>query len=1533
MWVITGPFDLDNTDKTCPPKSKLLKAGKEYVVGRKGEDLDILIRDKGVSKRHATFVVGQCSEENVADPLYKSSLLFHNLSDARSRTIENEEEGRRTVPPEGTIELLHGDYLHITPSVVIKVRWERICCLSSSNRGTSFSIPACASLGISLVYASHPNVTHHLTPTFSLTPLISTSLLSIAHIVRPDWLTDILRLGESADGSPSPIEQTFSLPPLSKYRPTFTPALPVGLRNFQSWEPNETRAGMLRNHRFVFVGAKGREVQEATRELVRIGGGDYECFSVEGGRRAFHQVLAKGQAKGALLVLVADESSVVTEVGKDGWQELADEATSFDLRFVPPTNIYEAVAYVDVSYIDCSSSSDTHGSATLLPDVVVGTMPEEPSIPPDLTVPSAVEEGPRRRLPRRAASRASSRAPSPPEKPSSVTRDEGEIEEAPKPRRTLVRRAGRPRNTIIGIDDFSADLDLSSTSQTPAPEPEPMGPPTSTVGSTSGRPSRLKRRVGTQAQKSQLFTLDEDLMMPDADEPPLKKFRALFDQSDPDRVSQLTMDENTNIDIGSQIPKEEEESQMPGTAGTQSGLMPRTQSQGLKRSRPADDDVDMEDASLPPAKKRAVDHAEVVASSTSQAVEKPASMVTMTHPTKIDMSKPHTHPAKSKKPAGALVSAPDTDEAFLKAVASKKKGKKAEDTFDREFNNLRISKPELEKDQEQKVWAVLEDFGDDGDVRGNFMVVLDMDVLRDHNDANALRRGEGGRVEWEGRPDFKKFKRKASGGERRPTVKLYAEQENDYGMGPQYWESSGKTHDSSQSQLPPQSLLPSQSQSDDMATFSDMRRSSIRAQSHRKGRSRAFAVADSDDEVLPPVPTKGKGKDRALTQVDEPMNTQATTMQTRSRGKSEPLFVESEDEESREDQHPSDKNDDFAGDLYGDGASQEEMILRSAALKTQESTTRQTKKKKGPAKAAIIDDDSDDGITFKGFGTKKRTRRNSPDPKEIRKQNVLDLVTRSDKPLDARKHKFLQARMGRDERPDLFTDVIQSGVRDYWERFQKPYIMGHDTSHMDEQSVLSSIEQLLTLNGWVAALCPTLTRPFGQNKYEDAYEDLARPDRLYYIGMVIHSADHFLVDQLAVIVQLAKRLGTANIFVSMLDYDSSDSTETLTDLCEAVLTLLGVPFRIRRVPGMTEDPAAAYYPLEEAHTRNLALEPLHELYQRRKIKFYRVIWLKGFTCPNDILETIKVSIANEAAMVCGMDWAEHNGFFIFSDRWRTRDINGDQFRQSKSSSISSSPLTSVPPRDPVGAQRYTQHLPFQVFCCESGTHVVDPAQSYYAGIAYRAGTDFHNATGREDRADRDPEAKCLDSTQAWFCRDLWVWKAKEGIRAIEPEVEPEVEAAKSSARRKREEAKDNADPGEPLEPRQGPQDDSDANAGSDYDASDLPSVDPPEMLQDSTPLTIPNALFSVARILVNPRCVTTYAGVSHTQLALDLFGPPDREDSEQEEHGRDDLDEWEGAPETFVCQEQQTTGGRRSAKTQRRLTFSIHRELEETLSS
>ena len=243
----------------------------------------------------------------------------------------------------------------------------------------------------------------------------------------------------------------------------------------------------------------------------------------------------------------------------------------------------------------------------------------------------------------------------------------------------------------------------------------------------------------------------------------------------------------------------------------------------------------------------------------------------------------------------------------------------------------------------------------------------------------------------------------------------------------------------------------------------------------------------------------------------------------------------------------------------------------------------------------------------------------------------------------------------------------------------------------------------------------------------------------------------------------------------------------------------------------------------------------------------------------------------------------------------------------------------VPPRDKLGAQRYAEHLPFQVFCCESGTHVVDPHQSYYKGVYYRTGSDFQNLSRSESSPTRDPNAVCLDSSQAWFCRDLWVLTARDAMADSDNDVNPGVLRKRAvidiaawdplmerrdavrvkGADGAEDEVNDN---GEDRRLKQ-QQSDPDANAGSDYDAmspeeggEEVPSA------EDFEKLSIPNSMFRPARILVNPRCPTTYAGVSHTQLARDLFG--DGVDAPRGDTARYILEDWEGAPESFVCQEQ-----------------------------
>ena len=138
------------------------------------------------------------------------------------------------------------------------------------------------------------------------------------------------------------------------------------------------------------------------------------------------------------------------------------------------------------------------------------------------------------------------------------------------------------------------------------------------------------------------------------------------------------------------------------------------------------------------------------ASTGSQVVDQP--------PSSRPFTNTQTNVDRTRK-AGSVPGKPDRDEAFLKAVASTKRGKKHEDDFDREFNELRISKPDLKHEKVKEDWSVLDEFGDDSGLRGNFMLVVEMEVFRKDNAKRDVMRMMGTRADWEGRPNFKKFKK------------------------------------------------------------------------------------------------------------------------------------------------------------------------------------------------------------------------------------------------------------------------------------------------------------------------------------------------------------------------------------------------------------------------------------------------------------------------------------------------------------------------------------------------------------------------------------------------------------------------------------------------------------------------------------------------------------------------------------------------------------------------------------------------------
>lgn len=77
-------------------------------------------------------------------------------------------------------------------------------------------------------------------------------------------------------------------------------------------------------------------------------------------------------------------------------------------------------------------------------------------------------------------------------------------------------------------------------------------------------------------------------------------------------------------------------------------------------------------------------------------------------------------------------------------------------------------------------------------------------------------------------------------------------------------------------------------------------------------------------------------------------------------------------------------------------------------------------------------------IRFLFFSSSTSTTSRSSSDHQIKRHNFIERATRPDKSLNIQKHKFLQARMGRDEREGILGQIILNGVNDYWQRFQEP---------------------------------------------------------------------------------------------------------------------------------------------------------------------------------------------------------------------------------------------------------------------------------------------------------------------------------------------------------------------------------------------------------------------------------------------------------------------------------------------------------------
>ena len=339
--------------------------------------------------------------------------------------------------------------------------------------------------------------------------------------------------------------------------------------------------------------------------------------------------------------------------------------------------------------------------------------------------------------------------------------------------------------------------------------PAPMAlevtiPPADPTGPSQSLPlARPRRRGETQSARNRLSMFgieDEDDTDNKLVEPISKRFRADFesnlvvgtlgDQEHDDMDLDVDVDVDVDVTTGSaaqtlprntrRSPSVLSDAAEPPVGSTLRTSASQSQSQsngqrriGSKSKRTMLSDVEEDSGSVDDpsttrghSKRRAVENVNAVAQASSRrtvdGTTTPVQPLTTNQANAPTRDKHTPIPQLEPQKRGAVASGVDTAPEFLQALASKKKGKRKEDAFDREFNNLRITAPrhgmapDLEREraraEEMEVW---DELSKDMNITGNFMVIIETDDI--------LRK-DGGRRESAplpdtGVPNFKRFKK------------------------------------------------------------------------------------------------------------------------------------------------------------------------------------------------------------------------------------------------------------------------------------------------------------------------------------------------------------------------------------------------------------------------------------------------------------------------------------------------------------------------------------------------------------------------------------------------------------------------------------------------------------------------------------------------------------------------------------------------------------------------------------------------------
>ncbi|KAK8844689.1 hypothetical protein IAR55_006538 [Kwoniella newhampshirensis] len=365
--------------------------------------------------------------------------------------------------------------------------------------------------------------------------------------------------------------------------------------------------------------------------------------------------------------------------------------------------------------------------------------------------------------------------------------------------------------------------------------------------------------------------------------------------------------------------------------------------------------------------------------------------------------------AKSK---GAPVSTlPTTDEAFLKAITSASKAKKGIDELDKEFNQLRIPRANgktavikaNEWDASHPDWSIVNDFDDD--LRGNFIQIVRKDLFRKDLGERAER--DMTTVD-DGRPNFKKFKKKnVTRREPLPLV-LTGPTVQDAEMGEPYWPTQAVKTGNQRTQAGSQATIAEEE--DDMPLLPRSRKRLLGTQAlqddatdppltGRRGTQRRKVIPETQNSSMNGSQLPPRRSTRATSVMSESSVGTSTSVATatgsttrgkavkrRGKGK-EPVLLEDSDEEDGVDwgnsstgRTKSGRSGKGTGTVTLEEDEDDEEVVASTAMGLGRSKATPSTQRSGGTgttlgvgrRRKLLPVDDEDGMAFRGLGKKRR---------------------------------------------------------------------------------------------------------------------------------------------------------------------------------------------------------------------------------------------------------------------------------------------------------------------------------------------------------------------------------------------------------------------------------------------------------------------------------------------------------------------------------------------------------------------------------